>query len=434
MRLSLRFRLLIPALLLLAGTVAATFWAARHSAETVDRQIQDRIRSIEQTVHGPPTFRLNEPVLKQMRGLTGAELVVFGSHGERIATIEDSDVSAGDYRKSEIPIRPPHPNEGSTLLVLYPEALRQAAIRDAVRPALWLGTVGGLVAFALAAITARRIVRRIRDIEARTRDIADGTFEPIPLPAANDEIRDLILSVNRMTLTLAAYREKLQVTERLRILGQFSGGLAHELRNAASGARLALQLYLRDSNYHDTEAIEVALRQLKRIETNLSQFLNLGRPDVGRREPFEAARIFTQALESLCPQAEHTGTKLVWDAMPTGSIVGNAEQWGHVVSNLVGNAIEAAGPGGHVEFQALRNEERWLITVSDSGPGPKMEIAEKLFEPFVTGKEQGVGLGLAVVRQIVESHGGQIRWDRQNQRTVFTIELPVKSSQEPNRR
>lgn len=64
------------------------------------------------------------------------------------------------------------------------------------------------------------------------------------------------------------------------------------------------------------------------------------------------------------------------------------------------------------------------IEVSDTGPGPPRELAEKLFDPFVTGKEQGIGLGLAVAKQSVESHGGIIRWERRENRTVFVIELP----------
>jgi len=66
----------------------------------------------------------------------------------------------------------------------------------------------------------------------------------------------------------------------------------------------------------------------------------------------------------------------------------------------------------------------WL-EVWDSGPGPSPEIEERLFEPFVTGKPEGVGLGLAVSRQIVEGHGGRITWRRQNSRTCFRIELPA---------
>jgi len=65
------------------------------------------------------------------------------------------------------------------------------------------------------------------------------------------------------------------------------------------------------------------------------------------------------------------------------------------------------------------------VEIRDSGPGPPPEIAANLFEPFVTGKGEGVGLGLAVARQIVEAHGGSIQWSREATITCFRIELPV---------
>ncbi|MBL8865178.1 MAG: HAMP domain-containing histidine kinase [Planctomycetia bacterium] len=424
MRLGLRYRLLIPPVLLLAGTVAATIWAAAHAAANVDRQIEERFRDLERTVHGPPTFRMNEPILRQMRGLTGMELVYSGTNGERIATLADG-YSEADFRRHGFEIRPPHPNEGGRLIALLPEAFRRSAIAEAVRPALWLGGLGGFVAFALAAITARRLVARIRDIEARTRDIAAGSFEPIPLPDSDDEVRDLVHSVNRMTATLSDYRDKLRATERLRVLGQFSGGLAHQLRNAASGARLAIQLYLRDAD-GDREPLFVALRQLERMESNLRQFLNLGRPDAIRREPLDLVAVLDAAVAGLRPQAAHSGITLEWKSGDPLPIRGDAEQLGHLIANLLGNALDAAGPGGRVELTAVRSGNTIFLEVCDNGPGPSPEVAQRLFEPFVTGKEQGVGLGLAIVRQVVDSHGGTIRWERRSGRTVFTVELPCE--------
>jgi signal transduction histidine kinase len=425
MRLGLRYRLLIPPVLLLAGTVAATAWAARHAASTVDRQIDERIRAVEDTVHGPPTFRLNESILRQIRGLTGMELVYLGTTGERIATLADGFDDAG-FRRFHFAIRSPHPNEGGRLTVLYPEALRRSAVAEAVRPALWLGGLGGLVAFALAAFTARRLVARIRDIEARTRDIAAGTFEPIPVPATDDEVRDLVQSVNRMTETLSEYRYRLQTTERLRVLGQFSGGLAHQLCNAASGARLAIQLYLRDPD-GDRESLHVALRQLERIEANLRQFLNLGRPDTIRQDVVDVTKLLDASVAATRPQALHAGTHLIWNSRPLGTIEGDTEQLGHLVSNLLGNALDAAGPAGTVELRAEAMPTGIRLEVFDNGPGPEPSLADRIFEPFVTGKEQGVGLGLAVAKQVAVAHGGRIEWARRDGWTVFTVELPNRA-------
>src|SRR5204862_2702084 len=96
------------------------------------------------------------------------------------------------------------------------------------------------------------------------------------LPHRQDELRDLGSSVNEMAQRLADYREKAARTERLRLLGQVSGGLAHQLRNGVAGARLAVQLHLKESSgAEDQEALEVALRQLTLVELHLKRFLDL---------------------------------------------------------------------------------------------------------------------------------------------------------------
>ena len=92
---------------------------------------------------------------------------------------------------------------------------------------------------------------------------------------------------------------------------------------------------------------------------------------------------------------------------------------------MIANGVEAAGPGGWVEVRwGVAADDRAFVEVRDSGPGPTPDVAARLFEPFVTGKREGVGLGLAVARQVAEAHGGAIRWTREAGCTCFRVELP----------
>lgn len=336
-------------------------------------------------------------------------------------------VAGEEYRGLKFRLRDPRPDRGGVLYMFYPEALRRAAVRDAVRPALLLGAGGGLAAVLLTIVTAARLVGRIRAVEGRTRDIAAGAFEPMPLPAADDELRDLVRSVNDMARRLADYREAMAASERLRVLGQFGGGLAHQLRNAATGARLAVELHANECPAADKEPLTVALRQLARIEATLRQFFDLGKPPAPVVESSDLVRVIGQAVELIGPQCRHAGTALTWDPPENPVTVAcDPALLGHLFTNVIGNAVEAAGPGGEVVVTLKAGgacDRPVAVEVSDSGPGPPPEIAGKLFDPFVTGKDQGIGLGLAVAKQAADAHGGRITWDRRDGRTVFRVEL-----------
>jgi len=451
MRLSLRYRLLLPLSLLLLGDAAATAWAAATAARSAERRLAAQQWAVAQTLTSERSqFRFTKPILDQMKGLSGAEFLFVPPEGRSVlpeSTFEPmptppadvpvetlaeeaEDHSLGvpvyvagtEYRclRLRIVFRPP-PYSGGDLYILYPESLRQTAVRDAVRPLLILGGVGGLGAFALAVAFGSSLVARIRNLDARTRLIAAGDFRPMPLPRSVDELRDLCESVNDMAHRLAAFQEELQRDERLRVLGQFSGGLAHQLRNAAAGAKLAIELFLEENPSADPEPLRVALRQLARIESNLRQFLVLGKPPQQVRMPCDLVNLLDQAVSLLKPQCQHAGTGLVWNPPTEACVIsGDPTQLSHLFGNVIGNAVEAAGSAGEVTVSLTGH----TIEVIDTGPGPPPGIAERLFEPFVTGKDQGIGLGLAVAKQATDAHGGRLSWERRDDKTVFRIELP----------
>jgi signal transduction histidine kinase len=104
-------------------------------------------------------------------------------------------------------------------------------------------------------------------------------------------------------------------------------------------------------------------------------------------------------------------------------ITGRREALRAALVNLALNAIDATGSGGHVTLAAEMADGRITLAVEDDGPGPPPELGAALAEPFVTGKQEGVGLGLAVARAVAEQHGGTLAWRRADGRTRFTIAL-----------
>src|SRR5262249_47846670 len=158
-------------------------------------------------------------------------------------------------------------------------------------------------------------------------------------------------SVNEMASQLANLQDAIRRTERLRLLGQVSGGLAHELRNGLTGARLAVQLFLHEKG-EDEEGgpLSVALRQLTLLETQVQRLLGLGKAGPPVRQRHDLAEALREATALLRPRCQHAGITLQSE-LPTSPVEAqiDAGQWAQMLVNLLGNAIDAAGPEGRVE-------------------------------------------------------------------------------------
>ena len=451
MRLSIRYQLLLPLLTLLLGVIGMSTWTALASASRARQQIDAQINDITTTVQ-QANYPMTVKVMQLMKGFSGADYLLAKA-GRRITTLPTTDVdlpedllhasdagtlSTGQlvtvegqsYLCSGVRLYQPE-NAGADLYIFYPESLWRDAVWEAIRPSLILGAFGGLASVVLTIGLGQRLSRRVLELERRTRQIAGGDFSPMPLPRRNDEIRDLSQSINDMAQRLSQLQDTMRKTDQVRLLGQVSGGLAHQLRNGVTGARLAVQLHARECNGHaDAEPLDVALRQLALVEMHLRQFLSLGRAGEMRREVCSLEAVVQEAISLVTPQCRHAGIELRWQPSPvSGPVHGDAGQLTQTFLNVLTNAIEAAGPGGQVEVRLGQPEpQRALVEVFDSGPGPAPQVAERLFEPFVSGKPDGVGLGMAVARQVVEAHGGVISWSRVDDRTCFRIALPLEPS------
>ena len=476
MRRPIQIQLLVPTLSVVVLAIALASGASGYFGAMRQRQSQEESlrRVVSSLTKGP--FRINDGLLRQVSELSGAEFVFLDAHqkvlastlslskadrqrlaslpGDSVAGDADRrplgaqpsvDLAGGVYlsQRTAIAARGPEGESGS-LVVLYSQERWSAATWQAAYPAMVAGAVAVLAVVVVTTLLARRFVRPIRRLGDQTARIAQGDFTPVGVGKLDDELSDLAVSINRMTERLGQYEREVRRSEQLRTLGQLGAGMAHQLRNAATGGRMAIELHQRQCAAAGADDLEVALRQLRLMESYLQRFLTLSRPKRQVREVVPLAALVDDVCALVRPACLHAGIELmaVKPARPLG-VQGDAEELRQLLVNLVLNAVDATS--GHEQSPArivvalepiddLRpdarvpcpgHQGRCALCVRDSGPGPSAEIAARLFEPFVTGKPEGTGLGLFVARQIAEDHGGSIRWQRCDGMTEFRVELPV---------
>ena len=222
--------------------------------------------------------------------------------------------------------------------------------------------------------------------------------------------------------------------EQLAAVGQLAAGLAHELRNPLTAMRMLMEAGRQqpDGPLLEGRDLDVLDEETARLEKLVESFLDFARPPHLETYQVDARDLVTQTMHLVSGPARQCGVTLqhenIEEPMP---IVADPVQIRQVLLNLLLNAIDAVGDGGNV-FVRLRPRivstegERWgEILVDDDGPGIAMEQRTRIFEPFVSTKETGMGLGLAVSRRIVEAHGGSIQVEESSLGGArFRIRLP----------
>jgi two-component system, NtrC family, sensor histidine kinase HydH len=221
--------------------------------------------------------------------------------------------------------------------------------------------------------------------------------------------------------------EQVKRAERLSAVGQLSAGLAHEIRNPLASLAGAAGLLQRaqTSEKRRSECVEIIVRECERLNKLLSQFLDFARP----RAPQYQIVNLESVLQPVAGLAEHaTGGKNVRIRLEMAAqlpaIECDPEQIKQAVLNLLLNAIHASPEGGEVVVTARADNGRTCIEVTDEGPGLDPAAVDRIFDPFYTTKADGTGLGLAVVHQIAQQHGGVISAKPGSGGACFQIVLP----------
>src|SRR2546430_15920849 len=232
--------------------------------------------------------------------------------------------------------------------------------------------------------------------------------------------------------------------ERLEAVAELSSSLAHEIKNPLASIRSSVEQLARSSRSNRDEKFlaNLIVRESDRLSRLLSEFLDFSRVRVTECRPVDLHRVAEAAIRLVRQHPEcSAGVRISLEGTAT-PMEGDEDLLHRVVTNLVLNAVQAAGSGAHVVVRTGRAAANDLpggagidnpvsLRVSDNGPGIPDELQRRLFEPFATGRVGGTGLGLAIVQRAGEAHRGLVLGDSQAGRgTTFTIYFPAARRKE----
>ena len=284
----------------------------------------------------------------------------------------------------------------------------------------------GLLLLGLALLAARwlsrSLARPIHELVGWTGRIARG--EPLPEPAGaarGDEFAELRGSLRAMADELEEARRREVESARLRAWTEMARRVAHELKNPLTPMRMAAASLVRSDEPSVQEPAEVLLEEIARLDEMARTFSQFGRMPEGPAADVDLGEL----AATLATRHGDGPVEVRVEVEPAAPPVkGHHEVLVRAVRNLLLNALEASssgrgpgdglgGPGGPdaesppVEIRVRRRDGGVAVTVADRGPGVPPEILDSLWLPDVTTKSRGTGLGLAMVRQAAESHGGR---------------------------
>lgn len=228
-------------------------------------------------------------------------------------------------------------------------------------------------------------------------------------------------------------RASLAEREKLAAMGALVNGVAHEMRTPLTALTNSLHLSRRrlaGASQEERARLEPLLKDALEAADRLNRLVGDLRgytKGQGEGEVFDASYAVAEAVH-LFGLAWPTGDRVELDLEPAGSVKGDRLGFHQIVINLLQNALDAR-PGGKVRIITRRRGERVEIAVRDEGPGLSPEVEARMFEEFFTTKREGVGLGLSIVRRIVEAHRGHLSWTTGAEGTTFVVELPGEPSQ-----
>jgi signal transduction histidine kinase len=302
-----------------------------------------------------------------------------------------------------------------------------------------IGSIGALAGLILGYSVARRLRHSIYQLSVRVQDAAGKLRQPLPtviltadgdLHQVNEQMQGIVREIERVVAQLQQREREVLRADQLVAVGQMAAGVAHELRNPLTSIKMLVQANREEAEARGlpAEDLQIIEQEIRRMERCLQTFLDFARPPQPERRPVSLAALVERMFTLVEGRARKQHVTLHFSPPATAVIVeADADQMQQLLVNLALNALDAMPQGGSLDVSlGAQVHDQVELRVCDTGPGIAPALLPRLFEPFVSSKETGLGLGLVVSRRIAESHGGNLWVTNPPQGgACFVVRLPV---------
>jgi signal transduction histidine kinase len=290
-------------------------------------------------------------------------------------------------------------------------------------------TLALLAMLAVGYFWGRSFINPILALTRGTRALAAGRLDERVVVGTTDELGQLGDAFNNMADRLVELQEDVRKKERQAVFGRVAVGLVHDLshpiQNIGNSCKLIVKMF-DDIDYRESfkRTVEREFEQVKRV---LEDLRNLAKPQPLEKFPLDLNKALHGVAESMLPSAESSGISLETEfAFGPLYIEGDLYALNRIHRNLLTNAFQATPPHGRVVVRTIRRNDEATIEISDTGSGIPAERLSTIFDDYVTTKKQGLGLGLALSKKLVEQLGGTISVTSQvGVGTTFTLRFPI---------
>ena len=389
-------------------------------------------------------YRVDGRVAETLKNSTGGSEYVFVSRNRVVTSTLAPAITASiaprllsnpadipGYVVLPTPLRDLNGAEVGQLFILRSLAgarQRLAALRRDII-ALWLLAL--VAALLVTYLAARKIMQPVAELDRAAAEIAQQNYDYQINVRSQDELGRLAGTFQSMCKSIRQAREELIRQERIATIGQLSTSIVHDLRNPLAAIYAGAEMMM-DSDLPEDMTRRLArniYRASRGIQGMLQQLLDVVRGTSSGSEWCSVREVISAAWNTVAPSADALGVTLDVDVRDDLACPMERARMERVFANLFENAIDAMRSGGCISVQAAAEGDHVTVRVEDSGPGISAALQGRLFQPFATaGKKNGLGLGLALSRQTLLDHGGEIWVDEAPGRlkggALFWLRLP----------